>query len=113
MRQLFDGPVPFWKYIVPRHVGKAANYFIANVDCVEPADMLCLRYEDLCREPVACMQKTLGFLKLEQQAQVDYGAWIDKRPLKILPEVLQAGSRVLDTMQPYLTRNGYGDLPEA
>jgi hypothetical protein len=112
MRQLFSGPVPFWKYIVPRHVHRAAHYFLANVDRLNPSDIVCLRYEELCREPAATMEKVLGFLQLKPESSVDYASWIDKRPMTLLPEVLQCRNRILGPIRPYLAHNGYGELAE-
>ncbi len=113
MQQVFSGRVPVWKYIVPRHVHLAANYFMKNVDRLDPADMHCLRYEDLCADPVATMQSIFDFLNLQPAASVNYAGWIDKRPLKILPEVLDQRSQVLAPIGSFLLRNRYGTEVEA
>jgi hypothetical protein len=46
-----------------------------------------LRYEDLCREPDRHIGQILDFLKTTPRTAIDYGPWIQKRGLKLLPDL--------------------------
>jgi len=108
MRQVFSNRLPLWRYIVPRHVARAANYFMANFNRIPAADAICFRYEDICSNPSDNIQAILRFLEIEPEAGVDYAGLIDKRPTNLLPEVVRYRSQILRPMQPYLDRFHYG-----
>ena len=108
MRQVFSSRLPLWRYIVPRHVARAANYFMANFNRIPAADAICFRYEDICSNPSDNIQAILRFLEIEPEAGVDYAGLIDKRPTNLLPEVVRFRRQILRPMQPYLDRFHYG-----
>jgi Sulfotransferase family len=108
MRQVFSSRLPLWRYIVPRHVARAANYFMANFNRIPAADAICFRYEDICSNPSDNIQAILRFLEIEPEAGVDYAGLIDKRPTNLLPEVVRYRTQILRPMQPYLDRFHYG-----
>jgi len=112
MRQVFSARLPFWRYIVPRHVARAANYFLANFHRIPASDAICFRYEDICGDPAGSMEAMLKFLQILPEAPVDYAAWIDKRPTKLLSEIIRYRTQILRRMQPYLERFHYGEYPD-
>jgi hypothetical protein len=52
-----------------------------------PERFIRLRYEDLCQEPDRHIGQILDFLNTTPRAAIDYGPWIAKRSLKLLPDI--------------------------
>ncbi len=109
MQQVFSARLALWRYIVPRHVARAGNYFMANFKRIPAADAICFRYEDICSNPSGNIEAILRFLQIEPEAGVDYAGLIEKRPTKLLPEVVRYRTQILRRMQPYLDRFHYGE----
>jgi hypothetical protein len=112
MQQVFSSRLPLWRYIVPRHVARAASYFMENFKCIPGDDAICFRYEDICANPSGSIEAMLRFSQVKPDAAVDYAGWIDKRPTNLLPEITRYRTQILRPMQPYLERFHYGENVE-
>ncbi len=118
--QLFDKPVQLFAArllfsshfdlglrIATRHVVRATTYFLQHVDSLTETDYVSVRYEDLCEDPETHVARILKFLALKQRFHVAYHAFIEPRPLRLLPEVARKYDGIRQKLQPYCAYHGY------
>jgi hypothetical protein len=58
--------------IVGRQVARAANYFVRNIHRLNSDRYVCIRYEDLCRDPRSLIGEIMDFLGVEQNTDLAY-----------------------------------------
>ena len=87
--------------VVNRHVRIATNYFLRHVHVLSEHDYICVRYEDICAEPKASLTKIMTYLGASEIANVDYRAFIQPRPIKLLPEVDRNRINIFTRLKPY------------
>jgi hypothetical protein len=97
--------------LLVRYATSATGYFLHNVPRLPSQDYLSLRYEDLCNAPGQSMDRVLDFLELQAENSPDYQAWIEPRPLQLLPDVAREEERIRRKLRPYLDRFDYGARP--
>jgi hypothetical protein len=93
--------------LVARHVGKVASYYLQHVGALPPEDYTELRYEDLCTDPDATIQRILTFLGRHAEQPVAMRDSIRPRAARIRPEVLARYRRIQDQLEPFCRRLGY------
>jgi hypothetical protein len=88
-------------------VARTARYFLDNVGALPPADHLSVRYEDLCRDPEAVVNRVLLFLGEAENHEVRYQDFI--RPRRHGRDVDAGVDAILKRrgLKPYLAYCGY------
>jgi hypothetical protein len=100
---------PRWRLgtgIVGWQVARTARYFLDHVGSLPETDHISIRYEDLCRDPATVVGRSLAFLGLEENAEVNYREFIRVRARRRAPEGERAFLRRL-RLEPYLSYCGY------
>lgn len=85
--------------IITRHVTLGSRYFMRYVSSLPPSDYLCVRYEDLCRDPKSTVAQILAWLGLSESPDVQ--SIIDPRPVSLLPEVERNRAAIFRKMKGY------------
>jgi len=106
-RFLFSEHFDIGLRIVTRHVQLATSYFLNHIGSLPQQDYMCLRYEDLCNEPMKTVTGILEFLGLPAQAHVEYEALVNPRPISLLGEVERKRTAIFKRLQPYFEYWGY------
>lgn len=90
-------------------VTRMARYFVENVHHLSPADMVSVRYEDLCRDPGGVVNEVLRFLGLPENAEVPYERFIRVREPRPVADGDGDPSAILKrpALEPYLAYCGY------
>ena len=95
----------------PRFVGwqvaRTARYFLDNVSALPADDHLSVRYEDLCRDPAAVVNRVLRFLGEAENHDLPYRDFI--RPRSGARDVEAGEAAILKRLElkPYLAYCGY------
>jgi len=93
--------------IVGRHACKVASYYLQHVGALPPEDYNELRYEDLCAEPDATIQRILAFLGRRAEQPLAMRESIRPRAPRIRPEVLARYRRIREQLEPFCKKHGY------
>lgn len=107
MRLLFSPQLGLGRRLVLRHVARAGAYFLANVGHLPSTDYICIRYEDLCRDPAATIGRLLAALGLEGGGSIDYRGLLAPRDGRLLPEIEALRATAHRRMRPFYERFGY------
>lgn len=108
-RMLFTRRFGLGTKVVDWQVTRTACYFVDHVRSLPEADYLSVRYEDLCRNPDATIERILTFLGLPHNADVRYQDFIRVRPRRAGADGGGDASAILRRLElkPYLTYCGY------
>jgi hypothetical protein len=82
-RLLFSSRFGMGARVVSWQVARTARYFVDNVGALAASDHLSVRYEDLCRDPDAVVNRILAFLGEPENHEVKYQELIrvrERRP---------------------------------
>jgi hypothetical protein len=101
VRLLFSSHFNIGAGIVTRHLVQATSYFLEHVGDLSNADCVSVRYEDLCRDAETNVVRILRFLGLEPAVGPSYDAFIEPRPVRMLPEIGRKYGRVRRKLDPY------------
>lgn len=111
-RLLFSSWFDLGLRLVTRHVALVTSYFLQHSGSLPEIDHISIRYEDLCDNPHASVDRIMHFLGLTPQMQISYRALIERRSSRLLPEVERKQCLVAARLEDYLTHCGYDtDLP--
>lgn len=99
--QLLFGP-RLGPRIVTRHVNRAAGYFLAHHAALPPAQVIEVRYEDLCERAGQEVGRLLDFLGIDGGDPATYDAMIQPRPLRLLPEVEAREEAIRSRLRRYI-----------
>jgi hypothetical protein len=106
-RLLYSSSFGLGLRIARRHVQRVTQYILSHIDRIPTRDRIEIRYEDLCREPVATLEGVLERLSLAPRAPVDFAAMVSARETRLLPEVARARSAIESRLRPYMVYAGY------
>jgi hypothetical protein len=108
-RMLFTPRLGLGARVVKWQVTRTVRYFVDHIRSLPDADCLSVRYEDLCRDPDAVMQRILAFLRLPDNSEVRYRDFIRVRPRPRGVDGDGDPSAILRRLelQPYLAYCGY------
>lgn len=112
VRALASPRLGLWERLVGVHAIRMARYFMRHIGAVPATGYVSIRYEDLCQQPDAAMQKILDFLRASPKARRSYQDSIEPRPPKILPEVKKRYDQIRQQLLPYLNYHGYDLEPQ-
>lgn len=93
--------------ITCRHVVRATQYVMQHTDMLPAADVMSLKYEDLCADPDGSVGAILTFLGLEAKTPISLRSLIAPRSLPQSPEISEKHARLRRQMQPFFERYGY------
>jgi hypothetical protein len=108
-RLLFTERFGLGTKVVAWQVARTARYFLDNVRRLPEGDHLSVRYEDLCRDPAAVVNRVLRFLGEPENHDVPYREFIRERARPRAGTADGDPGRVLRRLQmgPYLAYCGY------
>jgi hypothetical protein len=112
VRALASPRLGLWERLVGVHTIRMARYFMRHIDAVPSAQYVSIRYEDLCRQPDAAMNKIMDFLQANPKGARSYQDSIEPRPPKIMPEVKKRYDQIRQQLVPYLKHHGYDLEPQ-
>jgi hypothetical protein len=93
--------------LVGYHVKKVARYYLRHVDDMPPGDIVELRYEDMCAEADATLERLLAFLGVRNRADAPARGLLQPRGGTVLPDVLEEYRRIRPALASYCARLGY------
>lgn len=102
---------PWTRRMTVRSVKSKMDYFVNNVDRLPSSCYVSLRYEDLCRDADGQIGRILDFLGLPAAPRAGFQGSISPRPMKLVPGVESAKSRIVPRFQQLLDYHGYGPEP--
>ena len=85
------------------------KYYLAHFKELPAADCISLRYEDLCQEPDAIMERITNFLGVHPPPQITYREKIAPRESKLPPDIIARFHSLRKKLEPYLKEQGYND----
>ena len=106
-RFLFSSHFDLGLRIVTRHVALATGCFLKHVSSLPPKDYICVRYENLCKEPRLTITKILDWLGLKENTHVEYESFIHVRAGSLLSEVERSRESIYARMKHYFEYCGY------
>ena len=106
-RFLFSSHFGLGPKIAIRHVMLATGYFMKHIHSLSQKDYICVRYEDLCKEPSIIIAKILDWLGLKDNSSIEYEPFIDVQASPLLSEVKRNQDLVLARIERYLEFCGY------
>jgi hypothetical protein len=86
---------------------ESTAYFLETIGTVPEENYVSVRFEDLCEQPQATLQKIFDGLQLSPEINIDYASLIHRRPVRLLPAVEQNQRRIYETLMPYYEFHGY------
>lgn len=107
-RLLFSSWFDLGLRLVTRHVDLATSYFLQHIGSLPETDHISIRYEDLCDNPQASVNRIMQFLGLMPQVQISYETLIERRASRLLAEVERKQHQLSLRFKDYLTHCGYG-----
>ena len=87
--------------IVGHHVTKVTSYYLRHVGDLSPHDYTELRYEDLCADPDATIQRILTFVGRHTEQPLTMRESMRPRGASILPDVMARYQRIRHRLEPY------------
>lgn len=84
------------------YLNRALNYYLTNIEFLDEENYICIRYEDLCKQPDATISKIMNFLKLKPKDKINYGEFIQPRKIILLKELQQLQPYIEKKMKKYL-----------
>jgi len=100
--------LPIAVMIAVEHYRKATQYFLNNIHYLqEGVDFVEIRYEDLCREPVICMEKILSFLNIKVDDTEFFSRYVKPRKLTLSKDVELMKRYIYVRMKRYFSYCGY------
>lgn len=108
-RLLFTSRFGVGTKVVAWQVARTARYFLDNVRALPEGDHVSVRYEDLCRDPEAVVNRILRFLGEDENHEVKYRDFIRERAARRGDDGDGDPEAVLRHLQlkPYLAYCGY------
>ncbi len=106
-------PVQLFERLMNIQVMRMVGYYLKNFKKLPAADVISLRYEDLCRDPDAWMKRITDFLGVHPPDSITYREKIAPRESRLPAEVLALYKRLKPKLQPYLDEQGYSDPKDA
>lgn len=107
VRLLFSSHLDLGLRIVTTHAVKATSYFLKEIGSLSNTHYVSVRYEDLCEDPESNILKILSFLELNAKVDLTYDAFIQPRPLHLLPEVARRYDDIQQKLHRYFVYCGY------
>lgn len=97
--------IPIGLLILVERFVNETNYFLNNISHLSKnTDYTELRYEDLCSEPVKCMEKILDFLDIEDVKNIDrFNDFIKPRNLNLSTDVEAMKKYIQKRLSTYLS----------
>lgn len=84
-RLYYDSPIPLGLFEVIHRCSNGANYYLRNINKLNPSDYISIKYEELCNDSNYNISRILNFLNLE--SKIDFSKYISPRKLKIKDQV--------------------------
>jgi hypothetical protein len=92
---------------VRRDFAAGADYFLKNIGYLPPSAYRSVRYEDLCSKPESVIREIIDFLQMPAKPDVQYDAFIHKRPVVLLAEVARKRAGIMRSLKRYQEYCGY------
>jgi hypothetical protein len=105
-RFFFLPNLPFGVLWVANVIIKDTDYFMRNIHALSEKDYICVRYEDLCREPNLTIKNILNFIGVETKRR-DYSSFIKPRKTILFKEVERIRMYMFKRMKAYVSYCGY------
>jgi hypothetical protein len=108
-RVLFSSRFGLGTRVVGWQVRRTARYFLDHVGSLPATDHVSVRYEDLCRDPRAVIERVLAFLGLPDNPELRYQDFIRvrERPRPAEGDAGRAAILRRFKLKPYLAYCGY------
>jgi hypothetical protein len=106
-RFLYSSHTPFRVNSTIKTLTNNVNYFLKNIELLNQEEYICMRYEDLCKDPESTISKILDFLGLKIKSNINYYDFIKTRETILLEEVQIRKSTILKRMKTYLSYCNY------
>jgi hypothetical protein len=108
-RMVFSSRFGMGARLVCWQVARTARYFLDHVGALPETDQLSVRYEDLCRDPGAVVNRILRFLGEPENHELPYRDFIRVRERRPRPEGDADPAALLKRLElgPYLAYCGY------
>lgn len=97
---------------VGRHVLKVTGYYASHVGELPGSDYVEIRYEDLCADADATIERILRFVNRPAAGPLQLAARIRPRGVRVPDEVRARFMRIRDRLAPYCARHGYSLDPD-
>lgn len=94
-------------WITTRHIYRANNYFLTNIDKLPNSDFINVRYEDLCATPGKVVDKILNWLQITQCDHIPFDSFISRRLSPLLPDVSRRLEKICKKSENYMKYFGY------
>jgi hypothetical protein len=108
-RRLGDSPFRIWEKLLAVQSVRMIKYYLAHFKELPAADCISLRYEDLCKEPDANMQRITDFLGIHPPPEITYREKIAQRESKLPPDIIGRFHSIRKKVAAYLVEQGYSD----
>jgi Sulfotransferase family len=103
-----DSTLQLGRRLMARRIAQHARYYVRHIAELPESDYVSLRYEDLCRDPRAEMERVFRFLGETPRHAVDYETRIRPRGLELPPELKRVETALCRRFETAMAYHGYG-----
>lgn len=98
--------------LLTMNLAHRATYFMDNIHLLPDTDYICIKYEDICKEPQTLMPAIFQFLGVSPSLNTNYSTLVRPRPLRLLPEIAHNYNYICENLQSYLIYQAYNAITE-
>lgn len=108
-RFLYSSNTPLRVNSAIKTLTENADYFLKNIEILNEEEYICVRYEDMCKDPEPTISKIIEFLGLKIKSNIPYCDFIKTRETILLKEIQIRKSIIFKKMKAYLFYCGYSE----
>jgi hypothetical protein len=102
-RFLYSSITPIRAITAVNKLANSTDYFLNNINSLTQNDYVSTRYEDICREPDAEIEKIMYFLNIKPKSDILYSDFIKPRTTTELKELQKIKRFILKRMKDYIS----------
>lgn len=104
-RLYYDSSIPFGLFEVINRCSNGTNYYLKNIEKLNPTDYISIKYEDLCTNPNLFISEILEFLNVE--SKIDFSKYISPRNININSRIKSFEKYIKSKMKYYYKEFNY------
>lgn len=106
-RFLYSSITPIRAITAANKLANSTDYFLEKISLLSQNDYVSTRYEDICRESDAEIEKIMHFLNIRPKSNILYSNFIKPRKTILLKELKTRETFIIKKMRNYLDYCGY------
>ena len=101
-RFIYSSITPIRAITAVNKLANSTDYFLNNISSLSQNDYVSTRYEDICREPDAEIEKIMHFLNIRPKSDILYSDFVKPRKTTKLKEIQRMKKFIIKRMNKYI-----------